>query len=423
MPLVVSEACERAAVAALLMGFLTLADVPRHWIAGARELSIYDAAVAVAARGVEPNPFVVRDQLGGDARIVGQSPIEWSEYCDECLPASRLPGVLQELAHVAARRSALAAAEALTRAATAETALPEALAEAQEHLQAAQPAAPRKLRTLVDYADDLDATLRPGEAARVPSPWPALDAVSAGIGRAEFVVLGALPGYGKSAAAQQWGEHAANLGYPVLFLSYEMPAWMLAMRRVARVSDLTIGQLIRGGESVANRAAVTLRRHPVPLCHMEDGISAFADGEALVSAWAKTLPKDRPGLVIIDHLQHIAAEADSIAEDAKRIVEGCTRIAKKYGVGVLGIGQFAKDKEIGRKREPLASDLWGGAPIWHHATTIMLLHEPCENEGPGPRQMQLRLAKARNGQPGTRVDLLFDGAHANFTQMKVPNVF
>lgn len=403
------------------MGYLPLAELPRDLLSSPRELSVFDAVARVVREGGTVDPFVVRDAMGADAALVGPSDIEWCEYADGAALPGALPAILTELRRQARRRQVQAAGQALLDAADGDTDLGEAVADTIGQL--ADRVADRRgvPRTLAGFGDGLYADVSEGLRSRLTSPWRGLAEATGGLGSREIAIIGALPGFGKSAAAQQWGEHEARLGSPVLFLSFEMPGVMLAMRTVARNSSgLPLGRLLKGGTSVANEAAIVLARVSEPLFEVVDDIGTLADAELACESWARrTAGAERTRMVILDHMQHVAHDGDlSIQQQAQRTLEFCARMARRHSLGVLAIGQFTGDKEIGAKRPPTMSDLWGGAVTRHMANTIVLLHEPEPGDPKQPRDFQLRVAKARQGTPGTVVPLRFVGAHARFESVK-----
>lgn len=410
-PALPGEYSERAAVAAVLMGRLSPRDLSRELLSCPRELEVYDAVMALR-EDAEITPFLVRDYMGDRATVVGPSDIEWATYADAAAMPHEIPRVLAALRYAAKRRYLDTVSDQLR------SADPSSARQILEHAaDRLGPEATTSRKSLSAAGDEMvEQMQKPGRL--VPAPWPRFEEACS-VGPAEVCVIGALPGYGKSAVVQQWGEHTAGEGHPVLFVSMEMPAPLLAMRAVARYERISIGEL-RSGSTYATRAQISLRRNSPRLLEIVDDVYTVDEVCSAVDAWASGLDSDGPTpMVIVDHLQHFTCGP---GEDMARVtIDGmaaCNRIAKKHGMAVIALSQFANVRDImSGKRPPRSSDLWGGSALWHRATTIVLLDSDADGDRRAAvRPVRVIVDKARHGVPGTEIGLSFEGAYATFSE-------
>jgi replicative DNA helicase len=202
-----------------------------------------------------------------------------------------------------------------------------------------------------------------------------LDKILSGLENGGLYVLAGRPAMGKTAAALSMAMNVATRGSPVLFFSLEMSAEQLTHRVNARYAetsmwaqkngpkDLNFHNLVDAQHALAN----------VPLSIIDRaGLSA----EQIVSKAHEAARRQRPRLIVIDHLGIIAAR-DARVPRVYQVAEMTMlfkALAKELDVPILLLHQLNRGVEGRDDKRPSLADLRDSGSVEQDADVVMLLY-------------------------------------------------
>ena len=211
----------------------------------------------------------------------------------------------------------------------------------------------------------------------------------------ELVLLGGLPGAGKTLTALQWARSFAGAGRPVTFLTYELDQLTLLGRLLIQelattAVHLDTTQQIEMRKQVNSMMLGTLDLHQVmqrfpevkeamESLHSAAGTlnvvqasTQTTDAAAVHEIAAKTL--EPGGILVVDYLQKVPVfEANSLKEQVHRATEELKEIAVAEDLTVLALAAVAEGG-IGIRRLRL-SQLRGSDSLAHECDLAMVLNE------------------------------------------------
>ena len=229
-----------------------------------------------------------------------------------------------------------------------------------------------------------------------------LDKYTGGIHRGQLTIIGARPRTGKSAIALQIAANVATEGHKVLFIPLEM----LIPENLKRI--LLIEQVIEPGETI-DRDLVG--RY---LDDLEKTLK-FCEGLNSVDGIEKAIKAERPELVIIDQLSQltIAGAHKDTREMIVSITRNLKRIALEYKTPLIVLSQVNRDST--NRNRPALESLSESDSIGQDADNVFLLYEEDDDDRDKPlREINLLIAKQRNGITGKVIPLMFKGERFTF---------
>lgn len=246
------------------------------------------------------------------------------------------------------------------------------------------------LQGIIDGADD-----RLGIAA-APTGFHPLDfSLEGGFLPHELVLLGGLPGAGKTLTALQWARSFAAAGRTVTFLTYELDRLTLLSRLL--VQELAaVTDLLDSTSQIATRRAVadmmlgvksldaTVGAHPEVKEAMESLHAAAGDLSVIQASTQTTGAKavqgitentlEPGGVLIVDYLQKVPVfGAASLKDQIHRVAESLKEVAVSQDVTVVALAAVSEGN-IGTRRLRL-SDLRGSDSLAHECDIAMILNE------------------------------------------------
>jgi replicative DNA helicase len=247
----------------------------------------------------------------------------------------------------------------------------------------------------------------------LPTTLPSLDRLI--FGWADYVIVGARPGVGKTAFALEQLRKIAKSGLAAVFFSLEMPRRKLVERMVVQESGLDNEKLkrgdIQGQEWVtyenARRALATL---PIEMPD-KPGIwlNALRSRVRMARAKFQALHNTRLALIIVDYLQLMGGPEKEREERVATISKGLLAISKEFDLCVMALSQLNRSSvKDGKSRRPTLADLRESGQIEQDATTIILLHAPDPDDVGALTEREVIVAKSRDGRHGS-VRVLFNG--------------
>lgn len=360
------------------------------------------------------------DRIGGQAYLM-----DLVQQTPTAANADYYAGIVRELATLRAIGAAClqGAQRARIAEATADEIRDQTLAALQATATGTDPANERL--SVADRWNDFLIELEMGrDPNAIDTPWPDLNAVVE-LKPGQLVTIGATTGGGKSLLGLNLAAHVAlNRGKPVLFASLEMGGSELLARLTAAEASVDLGKLmrrqlddsdwqkiIRASDRLQNTGHLVLDDSPnLSVAKIRSRIRwMISRGQA-------------PAMVVADYLQLMSPELSkkerTRANEVAEISRGLKLLAMEFDVPVIALAQFNRG-HVGR--QPLVSDFKDSSSIEQDSNVILLMHRPLAEDGTdtGPRsgEIDVIVAKNRNGASGRVVQLTFQGHFARLRSM------
>jgi replicative DNA helicase len=247
-----------------------------------------------------------------------------------------------------------------------------------------------------------------------------LDEMTAGLQRADFVIIAGRPSMGKTAFALNVAqESSVKERRPVLIFSLEMSKEQLVQRLLcaeARVDSHLVrtGYLRDPDWKRIVAAAGRLSEAPLYI----DDTANLSVLEARAKA-RRVKAEHGLDLVVIDYLQLMQAHwrADNRQQEISEISRSLKALAKELEVPVVALSQLSRAIEARGDSSPRLSDLRESGALEQDADVIMFLHRPGlykQNADEAERNLtDVIIGKQRNGPTGT-VQLVFKPEYTRF---------
>ena len=285
----------------------------------------------------------------------------------------------------------------------------------------------------MDWEDHVDAAFTHVESidseagmSGVPSGLSSLDAITKGFQNGEFIVLGARPAMGKSAALVTIAINAATSGVPVDIYSLEMSGRAMVLRALSfkaqiNADKLKTGQIIDDEWLTLIDAKEKLKKLPI---HLDDLPS---QKPAAIRRKIKKGVKERgTKIILIDYLQLMdGSDAESGKANRVNQIGHISRtlkaVAKECDIPIIALSSLSRSVEQrGGSKRPMLSDLRESGDIESDADVVAFLYRPeyygideDENGNSTRGLAEFIIAKHRNGKTDTAL-LKFNGAFSMF---------
>lgn len=261
---------------------------------------------------------------------------------------------------------------------------------------------PTRVRTVGEVLGELDAEIRSGAAAElipVPTHFHPLDQVlSGGIRPGDLMLVGGMPGVGKTIVTLQWARNMALSGVQSVYVCYEHEESNLLGRLLAleigelphSEDDTEMEKLRLGIQEVASGSGRGIRE----VLESEEladrawqHIDSYADSLFLVrGSGANTglgeledIVVERmqygPTILFVDYLQKVSVRPEPAEEDEKvtRITEGLKELALKHKIPVVCV--VAADKEGLQSKRLRLHHLRGSSALMYECDIALLLND------------------------------------------------
>jgi len=388
--------------------------------------TIFEAITDVYSRSRVPkvDPITVGEELAraGDLNKIGGSPylhllvasVPTTSHVERYAEIVRDKALLRTVIETATR----AAARAYAQQDEATEILDDAMAEFQG---AATGSSPLEAKLSVGdrwgtFLDELQAGKDP---RALDTPWHELNDVVE-LKPGQLVTVGAATGGGKSLLGMNLASHVAiRRNRPALVASLEMGGSELMARLTAAEASVDLDRLIRRKLTDHDWAKVIKTSD-----RMQNARNFILDDSPNL-----TLSKIRARLrwmaghgnpaaiVVADYLQLMSPEGSSSganrAQEVALLSRGLKLLAMEFEIPVVALAQFNRGS-VGR--QPLVTDFKDSSAIEQDSNVILLMHRPLAEDGTdtGPRagEIDVIVAKNRNGANGRIIPLIFQGHYA-----------
>lgn len=244
-------------------------------------------------------------------------------------------------------------------------------------------------------------------ALGTPTGFSGLDGVLAGMGKGDFILVGARPGMGKTSFALNIATNVAEqTKKTVCIFSLEMSAEQLVSRILAseamvdsytlRTGKLSPEDWVNIAEAAGKLAGTNL------LIDDTAGITATA-------MKAKLRRVENLGLVIVDYLGLMQSDRriDNKAQEVAEITRSMKLMAKDLGIPIICCAQLSRGPEGRTDKRPMLSDLRDSGAIEQDADSVIFLFRDeyyDKDKGPDDNEAKIAeviIAKNRHGSTGT----------------------
>ena len=254
----------------------------------------------------------------------------------------------------------------------------------------------------------------------VPTGYPQLDNMLAGLQKSDLILLAARPSMGKTALALDIARQSATKhGTSVGVFSLEMSSQQLVDRMLAAQAGVNAWRLRTGKIKKEDEFA-----------RLQEGMGVLAEAPIYIDdkpsstvlsmrSVARRLKMERGlGLVIIDYLQLItpihARATDSMVQQVTEISRSLKAMARELDVPVLALSQLSRAVEQRRGR-PRLSDLRDSGSLEQDSDVVMFIHreDKMSDNTDRPGVAEILIEKHRNGPTG-KIELFFDEEKTTF---------
>ena len=255
-----------------------------------------------------------------------------------------------------------------------------------------------------------------------PTGLSKLDTVlGGGLVESGVITLAARPGVGKTVVGFAIADNIAATGRKVVYESLEMSRNQLWARRVARITGLNYGEIMRGlspdkkqqWTDITRAMGILQQRNLV----INDRPASMEDVEAHVRSMGDV------DLLVIDHMGLIRPSiSGSLYEQTTETSHRLKRLAQSLQIPILSLCQLNRQNENRQDKMPNLSDLRNSGAIEEDSDAVIFLHRPALYWDPANRpqpwesqEMEFIIAKNRHGMVGS-ISMDFVGWNARILE-------
>lgn len=265
----------------------------------------------------------------------------------------------------------------------------------------------------------------------IPTGYPALDKMTAGLQAGELIILAARPAVGKTAFALNIAQNiGTKTNQAVAIFSLEMDAESLVKRMLCAEGLIDAGHLKTGqltDEEWSNLviAMGSLSKADI-FINDTPGIKVSE-----IRAQCRRLAQEKKdlGLIMIDYLQLIEGTGrENRQQEVSEISRQLKKIAKELKVPVIALSQLSRGVEQRQDKRPVLSDIRESGSIEQDADIVAFLYrddyyqrdtdDPDEMPVDSSREniIEVIIEKNRSGARGT-VELMFIKEYNKFSSL------
>lgn len=264
-----------------------------------------------------------------------------------------------------------------------------------------------------------------GKLRGVPTGFPAIDNILAGLQKSDLIILAARPSIGKTTLALDMARNAATKhGASVAIFSLEMSANQLTQRMLAAEAKVNAWKL-RTGKLSTEQDFSALQEALSELSKAKIYIDDQAGNSIMKMKSVARRMKSEHGLdlIVVDYLQLMVTSKnhDSMVNQVTEISRSLKSLARELDAPVLALSQLSRAVES-RGGKPRLSDLRDSGSIEQDADVVMFIHREdragntrSENESTGVAEILIE--KHRNGPLGI-AQLYFDEKNSTFLSIE-----
>ncbi len=268
-----------------------------------------------------------------------------------------------------------------------------------------------------------------GKLRGLPTGFPDLDNLLAGLQKSDLIILAARPSVGKTSLALDIARLSAiKTKTPVGIFSLEMSKEQLVDRMLCSQSNVSLWKMRTGklsdqeedndfsriGEGMGVLSEAPIFIDDSPNCSIME-----------IRTKARRLQVEKNlGLLIIDYLQLMEGRGkygDNRVQEVAEITRGLKGIARELSIPVLALSQLSRAVEQIKPAIPKLSNLRESGSIEQDADVVMFIYRKAADRNYVREELpeedrykaEIHVAKHRNGPTG-KIDLFFDEETVSF---------
>lgn len=265
----------------------------------------------------------------------------------------------------------------------------------------------------------------------LPTGYPELDKMTAGLQAEELIILAARPAVGKTAFALNIAQNiGTRTNHSVAIFSLEMGAESLVNRMLCAEGTIEAGHLRTGQLTEQEWHNLIMAMGSL------SNTSIFIDDTpgikvSEIRARCRRLAQEKGnlGLILIDYLQLIEGSGrESRQQEVSEISRQLKKLAKELKVPVIALSQLSRSVEQRQDKRPVLSDIRESGSIEQDADIVAFLYredyyqrqgieeDKNEEEQAVDDVIEVIIEKNRSGARGT-VELLFKKEYNKFASI------
>ena len=245
-----------------------------------------------------------------------------------------------------------------------------------------------------------------------------LDSLIQGFQRSELIIIAGRPSMGKTALSLNIALNIVkNSKLPVLFFSLEMSKEQIMYRLLAMETNinqirLKNGKLYQYDWLKLSKVMKVLAKLPF---FVDDTSDLSIQG---IRSNLKTIlfEQNNIGLIIIDYLQlmqNSKLKTENRVQELSQITRSLKIMAREFNIPIIALSQLSRNVENRVDKKPILSDLRESGSIEQDADLVLMLSKQSTNLKSDYSNIDLIIAKQRNGPLGT-ITLKFDENRTRF---------
>jgi replicative DNA helicase len=259
----------------------------------------------------------------------------------------------------------------------------------------------------------------------VPTGFPDLDNILAGLQKSDLVILAARPSIGKTTLALDIARHVGiQEKVPVGIFSLEMSSDQLIDRMIAAEAEVDLWRLRTGrlkSEGEGNdfqkigEAMGILSEAPI---FIDD--TASANVMEMRTMARRLQAEHNLGLIIIDYLQLMEGRgSENRVQEISEISRSLKNLAREINIPILVLSQLNRAVESRSPQIPKLFDLRESGSIEQDADVVLFLYREDREKPDTPNKniVEVHIAKHRNGPIG-RMQLYFNENSTTFKSLE-----
>ena len=245
------------------------------------------------------------------------------------------------------------------------------------------------------------------------------DGIIGDLSESGFFVLGGRPSSGKTVLALNIAEAVAKQGKKVLFFSLEMSSHKI-MQRILVSNAMVDNEKIKSkslNEKEFKALSDACKKEHLKNIDIIDKSGMTID--EIITKSASLHKKNNYGVIIIDYLQLMQADGNSIREKMINVSHGCVTLRKMLEIPIIVISSLSRANQARTDKRPVMSDLAEAGAIEFDADTIAFVHRPfIENNEADPCNAEIIFRKNRDGNLGIAKQY-FKGEYFKFMNWEI----
>jgi replicative DNA helicase len=261
----------------------------------------------------------------------------------------------------------------------------------------------------------------------VPTSYPDLDNMLAGLQNSDLIILAARPSVGKTTFALDIARQVGvNAKVPVGIFSLEMGADQLVDRMLAAQAGVDLWRL-RTGKLSSEGPNNDFERLSDAMGVLAQAPIFIDDSGSLNIMEMRTMARrlqaeHNLGLIIVDYLQLMEGRSrngDNRVQEISEISRGLKQLARELNIPVIALSQLSRAVESRPDQMPKLSDLRESGSIEQDADVVMFLYreDRVKPDTPNKGIADVIIAKHRNGPVG-KIQLFFEENSTTFKSLE-----